>query len=208
MNLIGNSCVASFITRDFLKEKYKNPFCWTSMDFESIYNLIKKYDTIDFNNVKFINIGNFYQAILDNDIKINYIHYLNDDKCENLTFDRSNVKCKEILPYVKKKYFDRIKLIKEEEPIFILAAGYYQEYYMTDKEIQKIIDINSKYRIIISMPNTKNNMLKSIKNVKIANHNLQMNVDGVHYELAKFISKDILNLQNIPEKREIVLLDT
>lgn len=55
MNLIGNSCVSAFIIRDFLKEEYTNPFCWNIIDYKSMYNLIKYYDTINFLNYKLEN---------------------------------------------------------------------------------------------------------------------------------------------------------
>lgn len=188
MNIIGNSCVGAFISKLCLKESYNNPFCWSKMDFESVYNLIKNYDIIDFTKVEFIkNEKNFYTACIDDQVNVKYIHYIEDNSLPSLVFEKSNVKGPNILEYVKDKYFSRLKKMKDE-PIFILAAGYWQEYYLNDEQIQKLIDLNSKYKIIISMPNSKNNKLKSQQNVRILNHNFKMGSDGVHRILAVYIS--------------------
>lgn len=187
MNLIGNSCVSAFISKLCLKETYNNPFCWCKMDFDSIYNLIKDYDKINFENVEFIKDGNIYTAIIDGKVRVKYIHYIEDNSLTELTFEKSNVKGPNIIEYVKEKYFSRLKKMNDE-PIFILAAGYWQEYYLNDEQIQKLIDLNSKYKIIISMPNSKNNKLKSQQNVRILNHNFKMGLDGVHRILAVYIS--------------------
>lgn len=192
MNLIGNSCVSAFISKLCLKETYNNPFCWCKMEFESIYNLIKNYETINFKNVEFIKTENFYTAIIDNQIKVQYIHYIEDDTLSELTFEKTNVKGPNILEYVKEKYFTRLTKMKDE-PIFILAAGYWQEYYLDDTQIQQIIDLNSKYNIIISMPNSPKNKLKSNNKVKILNHNFKMGIDGVHKLLAIYISNYFFN---------------
>lgn len=160
------------------------------MDFKSVYNLIKNYDRIDFTKVEFIKTEkNFYIACIDNQVNVKYIHYIEDNSLPSLTFEKSNVKGPKILSYVKEKYFSRLEKMTEE-PIFILAAGYWQEYYLSDEEIQKIIDLNSKYKIFISMPKTSKNILTSHGNVKILNHSFKMGVDGIHRKLAIYLSNN------------------
>ncbi len=190
MNLIGNSCVSAFISKLCLKEPYGNPFCWAKLDFDSIYALITKYDSLDYNNVEFIKTENYYTAVIDNCVKVQYIHYLEDPNTPKLTFEKANVKCKDILPYVKEKYFARVAKMQADnkEPIFILAAGYWQEYYLSDEQIQKIIDADPKYKIIVCMPVSEKNRLTSQGNVRIHNHTYKMGVDGVHKKIAIYLA--------------------
>ena len=51
--------------------------------------------------------------------------------------------------------------------------------------------MESKYKIIISYDKCN---VKPRGNSIILNHNLKMNVDGVHFKLASFISKNIFNI--------------
>lgn len=196
MNLIGNSCVSAFIIRDFLKEEYTNPFCWNIIDYKSMYNLIKYYDTINFLNYKLENSSinkNTFSVIIDKKVVVNYIHYIKDEKIDGLKFEKSNIFSNNIEKYIIEKYENRVRkmILKKESPIFLLAAGYNQEYYYTDDEINSILDLNSPYKIIISYDKCN---VKPRGNSIILNHNLKMNVDGVHFKLASFISKNIFNI--------------
>ena len=187
MNLVGNSCVSAFIMSDCFKQEFNNPFCWSKIDFNSMYNLISKWDSIHFDKVDFIKSNNFYNAIIDDVVKVQYIHYIEDNKRNEISFEKSNVIGPNILDYVKTKYFSRLAKMKEP-PTFLLAAGYWQEYYVNDNQIEKLLDLNSKYTIIISMPNSKMNAMKSTNNIKIHNHSLKMGSDGFHRKLAYYIA--------------------
>lgn len=187
MNLVGNSCVSAFIMRDCFKQEFNNPFCWAKIDFNSMYNLISKWDSIHFDKVDFIKSNNFYNAIIDDVVKVQYIHYIEDNKRNEISFEKSNVIGPNILDYVKTKYFSRLAKMKEP-PTFLLAAGYWQEYYVNDNQIEKLLDLNSKYTIIVSMPNSKMNVMKSTNNIKIHNHSFKMGSDGVHRKLAYYIA--------------------
>lgn len=201
MNLIGNSCVGAFIIRDFLKEEYINPFCWNIIDYKSMYNLIKYYDSINFLNYKLINENNVFSILIDDKVKVKYIHYKKDKNINGIKFEAFDVLSNNIEKYIIEKYESRVKkmLSKKEKPIFLIAAGYTQEYYYSEKELKSIIDINSPYKIIISYDKCK---IKSTNNVIILNHNFKMNMSGVHFKLASFIAKNIFNIY-IDEKKYI-----
>lgn len=81
MNIISNSCLGSYITRDYLKTKYNNPFCWSVIDDNSICTLINDYYNINFKNYELTkdNNWNFYLTI-DNKIKVWYVHYKFSEK--------------------------------------------------------------------------------------------------------------------------------
>lgn len=187
MNIIGNSCVSAFISKYCLHQEYNNPFCWCKISFPSMFNLIAHYDTINFHNVSFTKHNNYYIATIDNQVEVHYIHYIEDNSIDSTIFEKSNVKSPNILEYVQDKYFLRLKKMTET-PVFLLAAGYWQEYYTDDTQIQKLIDLQSPYTIIVCMPNGPNNRLCSNGNVKIHNHSMPMGVDGIHRKLASYIS--------------------
>lgn len=187
MNLIGNSCVSAFITKLCFKEEYHNPFCWCKLDFSSMYNLIQSYDSINFRNVDFEKSNNFYIAHIDGLVNVQYIHYLDDPSISSIQFEQSNVRGPNIIDYVTEKYFSRLAKMTEP-PTFLLAAGYWQEYYVNDTQIQQLMDMQSPYTILISMPHSVNNKLTSQGNVKIHNHTFPMGVDGIHRKLADWLS--------------------
>jgi len=58
--------------------EFSNPFCWNIIEYESMYNLIKYYDSINFFNytLEFDNILKTYNVIIDNKVKVKYIHYI------------------------------------------------------------------------------------------------------------------------------------
>lgn len=187
MNLIGNSCVSAFITKLCFKREYSNPFCWSKIGFESMYNLIKYYDTLNFKNVSFERTLDYYTAHIDDKVDVKYIHYIEDNKLPNIVFERSNVKGPNIIEYVSEKYYSRLaKMV--EPPTFLLAAGYWQEYYVNDEQIQQLIELNSPYTILISMPKSPHNKISTTRNVKIHNHTFVMGEDGVHRKLANYVS--------------------
>lgn len=205
MNLIGNSCVSAFIIRDFFKEEFTNPFCWNVIGYESMYNLIKYYDEINFLNFKVIrsqlkNNQNTFSVIIDDKVVVNYIHYKKDESAKSIIFEKSNVIWCDIEKYVTSKYKSRVEkmLSKNENPVFLIAAGYNQEYYYSENELESIYNIDTPYKIIMSYDNCK---LKSYNNVTVINHNLKMNVDGVHYKLASFISDKVFNIKEKSTQR-------
>lgn len=187
MNLVGNSCVSAFITRDCFRTEFNNPFCWAKIDFLGMYNLIRNWDAIKFDHVEFRKTGNFYTANIDGMADVQYIHYIEDATKKGTTFEKCNVLSPDILPYVKEKYFSRLEKMKEP-PTFLLAAGYWQEYYVDDEQIERLIRLDSTYPIIVCMPNTPRNRLKTIGNVKIHNHSFTMGIDGIHRKMAYYIA--------------------
>ena len=45
MNLISNTCIGAYLYK-LLNLKFENPFCWSVIDFNSMYYLIKNYEKI------------------------------------------------------------------------------------------------------------------------------------------------------------------
>lgn len=49
MNIISNNCLGGFFYK-FNNIQFNNPFIWSAILTDSMYYLIKNYDTINFNN--------------------------------------------------------------------------------------------------------------------------------------------------------------
>ena len=87
MNIICNNCVGARLY-EVTKQQFPNPLMWMAIDYDDYIKLIENYDTIDLSNPKFeleTYKGNNYKSVLitlNNDIKLHYIHYIQDDTKE------------------------------------------------------------------------------------------------------------------------------
>lgn len=152
MNIISNSCVGANIMRDRLKCPYNNPFCWCLVDFNSMYNLITNWDTINFDKIELIPLpGKDICAILiDGKVLIRYVHYHRSVK--DLKIRKSDVEiyyCK-IEDYVLSSYKRRLARMRSENkpPIFVIGSSWWTGEF-TQEEIEKFLQIDTKYQIVI-----------------------------------------------------------
>ena len=110
MNIISNSCVGAFLTRDYFKKEFNNPFVWSYIDTESFFNLIKNYDTINWFNYEITKDKNWnFSIIVDKLVKINYPHYRFDPSANKLRYfdddnQNRNVYSNKIWEYISEKY--------------------------------------------------------------------------------------------------------
>lgn len=92
LNLVGNSCISSYITRDCISQPFINPFTWCILDFNSCYNLVKYWDEIDFRRFKLTTDNQWRFSLIVNDlVTIQYVHYHFDAKCETPTILNNDV---------------------------------------------------------------------------------------------------------------------
>lgn len=157
MNLVGNTCVASYITRDCLKQPFTNPFVWCIMDFESSYNLVKYWDDLNFEKYDLTKDNNWnFSIIIDKKIKVQYVHYKFSVKHDKITINNNDVYYNRIWEYIAEKYNKRITTVKNEPPIFIFATANYglaRHIPFTLEQQKKLDELNSKYKVIISFKN-------------------------------------------------------
>ena len=152
MNVIGNSCASCFIQTQFFNHELLNPFSYNIIDFESFSYLINNYDNINFENISFYLKDNYVMGNLENKILINFVHYKFDKNAKTVINDKNNdVRYYNILEYVKTKWCERVKRIKNSEPIF-LAASFTNNSVnnYTDNEIIALLKNKSKYKIIVA----------------------------------------------------------
>lgn len=155
MNIICNNCVGARLY-EVTKQQFPNPFMWMSIDYDDFIKLIENYDSIDFNNPTFeleTYKNNDYESvlvILDNDIKLHYIHYIQDNSKDTPVKElNTNILYKDILLYASIKWKNRLNRSKEE-PIFLYSFNYMLPEYTTYKIIlDKLLNIKDKQVMIL-----------------------------------------------------------
>lgn len=190
MNIISNSCVGAFLTRDYFKEKFNNPFVWSFIDTKSFFNLIKNYDKINWLNYELIKDKNWnFSIIIDNQIKVDYPHYQFKPNVKNIDFNtplQRNVYSNKIWEYIVEKYEIRVKRMieKNEKPIFILSTVYdFNDQHNYDKDyIKKIDDLDTNYDVLMVSNNFSFSKKKcytfeySKTNIDLAKEIYEMNI--------------------------------
>ena len=163
MNIIGNSCIASYITRDCLQQQFENPFTWCIMDYTSCYNLVKYYSKINYLNFKLCSNGlTNFSIIVDGLVTIQYVHYHFDAKCNTPTIINNDVYYNKIWEYIISKYVSRVNrmLSYQHDPIFIFATANYglaRHIPFTYDQQTELDNLNSPYPIVISFGNMVTN---------------------------------------------------
>lgn len=131
MNIIGNSCVSSYITRDLIHEQFNNPFTWCSVSEADILYVIKHYDKINWDNVQITLYNNFtfkikcIKAIVDACIEIKYPHYCLSNS--ELTIKGINVYSKNIIDWAHEKYISRLERMKSAGKPFFCLGGTWED---------------------------------------------------------------------------------
>lgn len=152
MNIIGNSCASCFLQTQFFNHAILNPFSYNIIDFESFSYLVNHFDEINFENISFHLSNDYVVGLLENKICINFVHYKFDEKAKTIEYDKNNdVRYDKILEYVKEKWHERAKRIKESEPIFLAAAFNSNNMNcFNENQIYSLLNSKSKYKIIIA----------------------------------------------------------
>lgn len=113
MNIITNNCLGGFIYRDILKEEYKNPFIWTSINHLDLIDLIENFDTINFVNIMIDRdgkeLGNNFITIIDDKYKIYNHHVWFSAKDNEPRIEGNNVFYNKPWEYIVEKYEKRLK---------------------------------------------------------------------------------------------------
>lgn len=173
MNIVCNNCGGADIY-NLNKVEFNNPFIWCAIFADDMITLIKNWNNINFNNYKLIRLSetiakeNNYDRfnptitgiLLDDKIKIFYTHYLygNYSKPTKIGADIIYNKNYE---YAYKKFETRLKRMidNNEAPIFLIFT--YKRHGWTQDKIEKLLTIDSKYKIILitdmNIINAKNN---------------------------------------------------
>lgn len=151
MNIISNTCLGAYITRDFVKEIYQNPFQWNIIDYASMKNLIENYDSLHemFYTAKIEKDTDFVSLYLANKILIQYVHIKPLSKSTVKNQNDIFIEDNHIIDYTLNKFKMRISRC-HEDPFFILHFQPHHPISGNRTELLKFYNtIESKYPIII-----------------------------------------------------------
>lgn len=156
MNIISNNCLGGYIYRDILKEEYQNPFIWTRLDNLDLINLLENFDIIKFENVELFKESNKLEKFrlrIDDKIKLQFNHYLFDQKYDKPTVIGIDVHYNKIWKYIIDVYLKRLKRMQKEiDFIFIEDNGTYNIdkiiSIVQTKNIKTFIITNKKPKLI------------------------------------------------------------
>lgn len=148
MNIISQNCLAGNIYKNHLKSEFENPFIWTVIDFNSMLYLIQNWNSINFKNYELVKDKNWnFSIIIDEKIKIQYVHYKFNPACKNLMKDKiGNIYYCKIWEYIVHKYEERMNrmLAKNEEPIFCICN--FNTIFPDAIYTEEQLEILSKYK--------------------------------------------------------------
>lgn len=156
LNLIGNSCAASFIMNDTDKadQGLINPFSYNVIDFTSFKNLITHFYDIDFDSIELIRNETGDRSILvDSKILLNYPHYIFRKDVAHIKDERNhNVYSKDIDTYTLDRYNIRLSRMRSFniEPMFLAAAveGKVNDY--NEDQLIELLNLDVPYKIIVA----------------------------------------------------------
>lgn len=195
MNIIGNNCVGGRLYESF-KLQFNNPFMWMRILPEDFPSFVENFDKLNLKNVKFsLETFRYKDKLnvlcrLDNKVNVHFTHYFLDEAYNEPTTISSNVYYKEILSYTKKKWFERLSRMKNNEPTFLFCTN---KINRSDDEVlnivNKLIKIKTNHKIYIVI----NNNIK-VKTTKNNIHLIYLEEDKLNADtakVAKFIKDNI-----------------
>ena len=173
-NIIANTCIGADIYKYHLKMPYQTPFCWNTIDDNSMFNLISNYDTINFKKYELIKDKNWNFSILINDlVKVNYVHYHFSKNDNKIRTDNADVYYNKIWEYIIEKYEERtnrfLQLKNKEEPFFVIGSSWNGQKCKLNT-IKKISTIDTNYKILFLVD--FNNSIELPKNCMLYKHNI------------------------------------
>lgn len=126
MNIISNNCCGGFCYK-YTNTEYNNPFMFASTRYDHLkYLLTSQIDFGKFTIEETIDPcrkGKCYDIIINNKIRICYVHHVRDDKYVTPTTKGINVYYKYIYRYVVEKYVARCKrMCQNKEPFRFLLC--------------------------------------------------------------------------------------
>ena len=135
MNLIGNCCISNCLEREY-GLPHSNPFTWIDFDFNSMYHCITNWNHINWCKVSlekhkhpYQSAKDIYWLVVDNKIKLRYVHYLFDPHAiEPITNNVDVAYCK-IWEYIISQYTKRVcRMLHNDEPPTVIVEWGHLDY--------------------------------------------------------------------------------
>ena len=183
MNIIADCCSGGYLYKDYFKTQYPNPFIWCSILVKDMYELIKNYENIKFNNVKLIRMKDYvpisfflgdkikekhYETLcglnIDNKFNVYFTHNVYDANAKEPKQIGSEIFYYKNFEYTLQNWEKRIQRFVKENPIFFIITqknkfGTFEDYVklLNDFPDANIIMITSDKRLLDF--NTKNHRI-------------------------------------------------
>lgn len=143
VNIISHNCIGGRIYQEKGLE-YGNPFMWSIIPPDDFWYLYNHYDEIDFSKIVLTKIKNDNVIIIDNKIKVYFVHYRFDKNAKTPTRRIKNgvdIYYNKIDEYIIEKYNKRLErmLVQKIKPLFIVS----------DREFVSNKDLNMQKKDII-----------------------------------------------------------
>lgn len=169
MNLIANCCAGGEFYIRVLKDKFTNPFIWSSIAPNDMINLILSYDDLNFENIELVKDTKTlerFSILIDGKIRVHFPHHRFKADCKKPLTIKPNVFYNKIWELLEENWNTRVKRMKELPVFLILTHRLHDEYTYSncsDSDIEKILNLDTKFKIIIMSPlalkSTKKNIL-------------------------------------------------
>ena len=146
LNIISHNCIGARIYQ--LKNmEYENPFMWCAISPSDFWYLYNNYGSIDFRNIRLTKVKNDYVVVIDEKVKVYYIHYRYDKNAKTPTQrikDGVDVYYDKIEDYILEKYNKRVERMLNEpvKPLFIVSDREFyanKELNFTRNELMKYV---------------------------------------------------------------------
>lgn len=153
--IICNNCLGARFYKEHEYE-FNNPFMWNCIELNEFIKLIKNLNNIDMSKPIFSLVKtetrHYVNAVIGDNINFNFIHYLYDEKQNEPIKIGADIIYKDILEYVKTKYFERLSRMPKDK-IFIVNTAHYksEEHFVNSKGeiLLKSLDILANTNKII-----------------------------------------------------------
>ena len=145
-NIISHNCIGARVYQ--LKNmEYENPFMWSIIPPNDFWYLYNNYDSINFDNIRLTKIKNDYVIVIDDKIKVYYIHYRYDKNAKVPTKRIRNgvdIYYDKIEDYILEKYKTRLERMKNGpvKPIYIVSDREFvvnKEFNFQRKDLVKYV---------------------------------------------------------------------
>lgn len=159
--VIGSNCCGANFYHHCLNIPFYSPFIWSTVPYDSLYYLVQNWPSINWYKIKLIpNNERPYTLtlIIDNIIKVHYVHYIFSPTHTTPYTHGANVYYKDIHLYLLQKYKERVNRMLTygdiKNPKFLIHEELFGNK-STHSYVDKLFNMQSPYqRVFVTYSNT------------------------------------------------------
>lgn len=153
--VVGSNCCAGNFYHNYLNTPFYSPFIWCVVPYDSIFNIMTHWTTIDWNDIKITPNPTrdlTFTLHINNIAALHYVHYFWSAKYTKPYAKGASIFYKNIHEYIINKYEERVNRMLTngsiDNPIFIIHEEQYSNETNGDM-IPKIMAYESPYKRIV-----------------------------------------------------------